>query len=960
MKFVLFIALLFACATSLFAQNILSATATVVQGTLEVGVTATCTDSTGAFYETATSGIDPSASGSCVTEKLSASGAVIWTNYFSLPPDSECFPEAVLAGKTGDAFVLGFIRQDKSYTEAPFLLHISGGGSTLWSVIEPSPMTYPLGIAEDSSGNPIVAMLTASGFNLIKYNEATSAVMFSVAENFPLAGYSGFSFSNQLIGGSTGYLYLLGQATGTPVSYFVIRVNEATGAVVWNKPLTANGSLTQITPSHGTVLASGDVVIAGTGSAGPNTYTVATLDRMAAASGAFTYRQFIGPKTTGMSASFNVAPVTDQLNQAYWSVNEFNGSTFVSSNLLGKCSAAGFIDWSTAAPSAYDWLLTPSTTGGLFAAWDNQSGLNVGQLSPTGQVLWQDLSLTGPSAYNGAVSVDTSNNFHLAGQRIDPNHNLCFGLVAVNGANHAVSLNQYFSPPGNEDNRYLRTTQDGAGNTYAIETRNYGGYLDKLSVTGAVTWRTPVAPGIAGVSPADVCYSNLGFVVVGLATPKGAELVKINSVTGSVIWSAPITFTSATNFYSPVKVLIDPTGNVDLSTSVSNGSLQSVAVQVDQFGAAAGAHLWTYSLPVESSDGVCSLDSLGDVYVGGYLKSTSQFVLAKLNTSGKAIFKNFYAQTISPASILACHLTCDTATGNTYLCESDYYKGDSLTNSQTALQLQAIDSKGLLRWKMTYPMVAFWDPFALDGRVVGGYVYLRFLDPHQHTLSDSTIIDKIDPNSGALIWQNVHLSALASKGEIEEFPSWAFDPYGNPVVSGESILLQKYVGLYEYVPGEAFVYKVDRTTGVTRWSTVSQGSLTSAYNHLPCLTIGSTDQPLLLGQTPSATGPGSVNALTVRLASPPHSADDAYKCLKNQPLPITAASVLQNDEDVSVATCAVLTPPKHAATFALSPSGKITYTPVAGYLGTDTFTYRATNAQGPGNTATVTITVSAN
>ncbi len=57
-------------------------------------------------------------------------------------------------------------------------------------------------------------------------------------------------------------------------------------------------------------------------------------------------------------------------------------------------------------------------------------------------------------------------------------------------------------------------------------------------------------------------------------------------------------------------------------------------------------------------------------------------------------------------------------------------------------------------------------------------------------------------------------------------------------------------------------------------------------------------------------------------------------------------------------TYAILAPPSHGTLSALdSAGGTVTYAPDSGYAGTDSFTYRATNAGGDSNAATVTITV---
>jgi Bacterial Ig domain len=57
----------------------------------------------------------------------------------------------------------------------------------------------------------------------------------------------------------------------------------------------------------------------------------------------------------------------------------------------------------------------------------------------------------------------------------------------------------------------------------------------------------------------------------------------------------------------------------------------------------------------------------------------------------------------------------------------------------------------------------------------------------------------------------------------------------------------------------------------------------------------------------------------------------------------------------------VVSPPSHGALGTVSATGGVTYTPTAGFGGTDTFTFKATDTGGqPSNVATATITVGSN
>lgn len=92
-----------------------------------------------------------------------------------------------------------------------------------------------------------------------------------------------------------------------------------------------------------------------------------------------------------------------------------------------------------------------------------------------------------------------------------------------------------------------------------------------------------------------------------------------------------------------------------------------------------------------------------------------------------------------------------------------------------------------------------------------------------------------------------------------------------------------------------------------------------------------------------------------RIPSPPVAVDDTATTSKNTAV---AIAVLANDSDADgdPLTVTSLTAPANG-TAVLNPDGTVTYTPNAGFLGTDAFTYRANDGTANSNVATVTVNV---
>ena len=96
------------------------------------------------------------------------------------------------------------------------------------------------------------------------------------------------------------------------------------------------------------------------------------------------------------------------------------------------------------------------------------------------------------------------------------------------------------------------------------------------------------------------------------------------------------------------------------------------------------------------------------------------------------------------------------------------------------------------------------------------------------------------------------------------------------------------------------------------------------------------------------------------LKATPIGFNDAYTCIGNVGITVNVAgSVLANDisPDATSLTATILTTTTNGTT-SLSSDGSFTYTPNAGYSGTDIFTYTITSSNGKTGTATATITVS--
>jgi hypothetical protein len=96
----------------------------------------------------------------------------------------------------------------------------------------------------------------------------------------------------------------------------------------------------------------------------------------------------------------------------------------------------------------------------------------------------------------------------------------------------------------------------------------------------------------------------------------------------------------------------------------------------------------------------------------------------------------------------------------------------------------------------------------------------------------------------------------------------------------------------------------------------------------------------------------------LRWNTEPTSSDDSFIVNQGGALNVGASGVLGNDRDPDGdPLTATLNSAPTSGSVSLRPGGGFTYTPKAGFAGTDSFAYRAGDGSGNGNSATVSISV---
>jgi VCBS repeat-containing protein len=133
-----------------------------------------------------------------------------------------------------------------------------------------------------------------------------------------------------------------------------------------------------------------------------------------------------------------------------------------------------------------------------------------------------------------------------------------------------------------------------------------------------------------------------------------------------------------------------------------------------------------------------------------------------------------------------------------------------------------------------------------------------------------------------------------------------------------------------------------------------------SFSYTPAAGFVGVDSFTYIASDGVASGPATLVTLDVT-GGGPLSNQDAYAGNENQTLTVSAASgVLANDSDPNglTLTAALATGPAHGA-LTLNGDGSFSYTPTAGFIGADTFTYVASDSVASGAATLVTLNIAA-
>ena len=191
-------------------------------------------------------------------------------------------------------------------------------------------------------------------------------------------------------------------------------------------------------------------------------------------------------------------------------------------------------------------------------------------------------------------------------------------------------------------------------------------------------------------------------------------------------------------------------------------------------------------------------------------------------------------------------------------------------------------------------------------------------------------------------------------------------PNGRPVAAGDDAYTVAAGGVLDVPAGGVLANDTGSGTGPLTAAVVSgpaNGTLTlypdGSFTYVPGPGFAGTDSFDYKATDAGVTTATARVTLTVTATNrAPAGAADTYETTAGQPLATNAPGVLANDADADGdgLTAELLTGGDYG-TVSLAADGSFTYTPDAGFAGTDAFTYRVTDGQTDSGVVTVSVVV---
>lgn len=721
---------------------------------------------------------------------------------------------AVVADVHGNIIVAG-----SSETDTIIIKYSATDGSMLWTA---RTRGYPTALAEDGSGNVVVAVQYHYGDNnahIAKYAGTDGALLWEGRGPVGRAVLAVDAGGNVVVAGSS--TLKLGADDGAPMweqhrtnayttaitidtgrnvvgvgtSYngnnndFYTAKYAADGVLLWEQRYNGPGN-SHDAPTAVAVDANGNVLVTGTSRNSDFSNDYYTV-KYAAVDGMLLWEQRYsgsGPPTAlALDASGNVV-VTGTYTVKY---DALDGFPLWEQQCCHGLTMAVAIDASGNAV----------VTGILANAAGNNDSYTAKYAAESGTLIWERLR---KDCVAEAIALDASGNVAVTGSSIGTNNFTYHFTYDFFTAKYAATDGTLQWEQGYDglvvkgDDRPISVATDAVGNVVVTGTSSYSiyagsdWYTAKYRATdGSLIWEQPYnGPADRDDVATAVAVDASGNVVVAGYSDSGSHgssnfdyyTAKYSAADGALLWEQR--YDGSAHSDDQVTALgLDPSGNV-VVTGSSIGIGSDWDYYTVKYAAADGAMLWErrYNGPANREDKASDLaiDASGNVLVTGYSFNTQEFWSSDFYTvkyaaeDGTVLWERRYngpAQVRDRAQVVAVDANGDVVVAGqsdySYVCEQDW----GCFESGRWYIAKYAGADGALLWErrpegmLEFPLVDTVATDSLGNVIVSGL---------------SVVIAKYADADGALLWERPGLGALVVDAE------------DNVVVAGSGYDVAKY------------------------------------------------------------------------------------------------------------------------------------------------------------------------
>lgn len=499
-----------------------------------------------------------------------------------------------------------------------------------------------------------------------------------------------------------------------------------------------------------------------------------------------------------------------------------------------------------------------------------------------------------------------------------------------------------------------------AGQTDGVGNGGNDGLLVRVNINGTAIWQRAYGTGGMELFRSIKTLPD-GYILAG-ATNRGNgkdDILALRlDLNGDIVWQKAYGSKTTKEFGHAVATTIDGGfvfgGYTDTFTTLKD----FLVVKADS----TGHMLWQHSFGGNGKDDVARIVaglSNGNVVAAGWTKSfgvDGDILVVMMDSNGNKLWSQTYGGGgfEEPSTII------EMPNGSITLMEESRSFGGGGDGWIFNIKI----SDGSINWQKVHGANGVFEEFSAavlspDGNTLTITGETR---PSRDFVTKNFMVTQIDANTGNLLWARQH----GSSGE-DSAEDLAMAPDGSIITAGYSNVVGSGgtdIWAMRLNP-DGFITGACNSQMTTMNSTLVWHSKNSTAKPVTAnVNIGTT--AILEKNTASLRKDVSITTLTQceptvepPVNTPPVALDDRYTVIPDTTLTVAAADgVLKNDTDLEqeLLTAVIQSLPSNG-TLTFSPDGGFEYTPDLGFIGIDTFTYKADDGQDLSNLATVELRV---